>query len=439
MAIGNLMNNLITEREMAQLIKVDNTPTKTINVNDMIDKRKLVAHFQPIVSIAKKNICGLEGLIRGIDIDTEEIISPLLLFSAAKHQGVEIELDRACRELVTQTYGAIHLNKKNTLLFLNINSSILDKVVGSNHLISMVRNCGVNPNDIVIEINESKVKDTVLLKEFVETYRNYGFLIALDDMGCGFSNLDRIPLVKPDIVKTDISLVRNICNDFYVKEVFRSVVSLSIKIGALVVAEGVETEDEAIQTLELGTNMLQGFYISKPQNMCNGLPESINERIKIIAERFQKVEKGKLIRDRRRYINLNDIMSTVTRRLAAVHVHDFDDELSKTVNSSDGIECAYILNGKGIQSSATVFPSSIIEIKKNLLYYPAEIGTDHSLKTYYRYLHNAKVRKYLTEPYASLASGNLCVTFAKTFQDSQNSKYILCIDFNVPGMENEAR
>jgi len=293
------------------------------------------------------------------------------------------------------------------LLFLNINSSILDKAVGSNHLLNMVRQHRIKPNDIVIEINESKVRNTIVLKNFVDTYRNHGFLIALDDVGYGFSNLDRIPLIKPDIVKTDISLMRNICSDFYVQEVFRSMVSLSMKIGALVVAEGVETEEEAVRALELGANMTQGYCLAKPQKLDNGIPGSLNDRITAIAGRFQNAEREKIIWKRKRYNKFKAITSGISMRLASVSANNFDNELLKAVNCNNGMECVYILDENGIQSSSTIFSGLVPEIKNNRLFSPAKTGNDHSLKIYYRYLKSANTRRYITEPYASLASGNL--------------------------------
>ena len=187
----------------------------SINIGEMIHSRQLVTYFQPIVSIARKNICGFEGLIRGIDEENNVVISPSTLFQAADYQGLQVELDRACRETVIRTF-ATQCEKSDILLFLNINSSILDRVVGSNYLANMVKYYGINPNTIVIEINESKVKENQLLKDFVDRYRSYGFLIALDDVGCGFSNLDRIPLFRPDIVKTDMSLVRFMFRRYFV-------------------------------------------------------------------------------------------------------------------------------------------------------------------------------------------------------------------------------
>lgn len=98
-----------------------------------------------------------------------------------------------------------------------------------------------------------------MLKMFLCTYKEYGFLIALDDVGTGHSNLDRISLVKPDILKIDRSIIDNIDQRYHNQEVFKSLVNLSKRIGTMVVTEGVERKEEAILAFELGADMLQGY------------------------------------------------------------------------------------------------------------------------------------------------------------------------------------
>lgn len=68
-------------------------------------------------------------------------------------------------------------------------------------------------------------------------------------------------------------------------------------------------------------------------------------------------------------------------------------------------------------------------MKENAIFYSANTGTEHSMKKYYYHVINAELSKYITEPYVSLATGNLCITFSKTFKNINNRKYILCIDF----------
>ena len=71
--------------------------------------------------------------------------------------------------------------------------------------------------------------------------------------------------MRPDVIKIDRSLITGVDGDFYKQETFKSLVSLRRRIGALVVAEGIETEAEAVTALELGADLLQGFFLGRPQ------------------------------------------------------------------------------------------------------------------------------------------------------------------------------
>ncbi|KPU42564.1 putative EAL-domain containing protein YkuI [Oxobacter pfennigii] len=402
---------------------------EAFNIIDIINQKKLKVQFQPIVSINQKRICGLEGLIRGINIKNNEIIEPEMLFYAAAEINLIIELDRVCREKVLEAFKDIYDKNKDMLLFLNIDASILEKVVGSEYLINQVKRQSINPGSIVIEINESKVKDTNALKRFIDTYRKLGFLIALDDVGAGFSNLDRIPVARPDIIKIDISLIRSIYDNYYKQEIFRSLNTLSNKIGALVIAEGVETEEEAIEVMELGGNMIQGYYFSKPISINNELPAFIHDRIEDLADNF-KVHMDKAIKkDRQDEKRILSAINNTIKRLKSTPMAEFHRKLIERLKENENVECLYVLDEKGIQVSETI--CSYYGEDTNMFFQPAEIGTDHSMKKYYYYLHDAGLGKYLTEPYISLATGSLCVTFSKPFKNIENKKYILCMDFNI--------
>jgi EAL domain-containing protein (putative c-di-GMP-specific phosphodiesterase class I) len=406
-----------------------------IDIKDVIANHRLVAHFQPIVAVCRGHLRGVEGLSRATRLDGPDLISPLALFGAAREQGLRIALDRACRDTILRTFKACSGLRRDTLLFINLDSSILDKVVGSNYLLNTVRQVGLDPASIVIEINETQVKDTALLQQFVQTYRRYGFLLALDDVGAGCSNLDRLSIVRPDIVKTDISLTRNISKDFYVKEIFRSLVKLSTKIGALVVAEGVETEEEAAQALCLGAHMLQGYCISRPVPPEDIVPAQLVEKISPIAEKFRVMEGSRVTWQAQRYWKLESITRDITARLVRTRAAEFNGKLEEIIRRYEEIECAYVLDARGVQVSGTVFTGDAAPARNNRLFSPASQGADHSLKIYYRNLVNAELEKFLTEPYASLASGNLCRTFACIFRGRERCSYILCLDFKVSPME----
>lgn len=395
---------------------------KKPDIKRILRNKDLTAVFQQVVYVTRKKVCGLEGLIRGVDAG--RVVSPYALFSAAQKKGLTLELDRLCREKVLEAFGRIHPDNKDKLLFLNLDASVLDSACCSGYLSRQAQTYGVDPGHIVIEINEAKVQSSATLKEFIIKYRGEGFLIALDDVGAGFSNLDRIPIVKPDIIKIDLGLVRGIHSDYHKQEVFKSLIRLSTQIGAMVVAEGVETEQEAVEVLRLGANMIQGYYFSKPCELCESPFK--NERIETLANGFRDYILNNLREEQRTYRQTKAIVKGVICELTASG--EPSEKLPLIVSRHEAVECAYVLDEQGIQCSETVFGSGRGDAR-SLIFDSARPGADHSMKRYFYQLTNNKRESYMTEPYVSLATGNLCVTFAETFKNADNKKYILCMDF----------
>ena len=388
----------------------------------------IFTQFQPIISIKKNRIIGIEALSRGINELTGEIIAPLVLFQKAANDDADlIELDRLCRECALQNFKAIKETYPDLLLFLNIESSILDKVSKSDHLISRVKAHSINPGDIVVEINESCTDDIGALTCFANRYKEYGFIIALDDIGAGFSNLNRIPLLNPDIIKIDRFILRNINCDHYKKEVFKSLVNLASNTGSLVVAEGIETIEEAILAAELGADMIQGFYFAKPQN---GMPESkINKTISAFTENY-KISKDRLAKEKRALIDsLNYVSSGILSTLTGSSCSSMEHRLKYAIAKESQIECMYVLNSKGTQISDTILKYDYKRKHKNMLFSPAAKGADHSLKAYYYHLVSNNNRNYISHKYMSMATGSMCITLSQRYLDSDGGTNILCIDF----------
>ena len=402
---------------------------KNINIREIMEIGNLAVCFQPIVSVSRKLVIGVEGLIRGVNAISNEYIAPDVLFSAAASENLTLEFDRFCREKVISAFNKI--NSKDKLLFLNIDASILEEAVGSNYLLNQVRNMNMNPHNIVIEINESKVQGIAALKNFTDTYRKYGFLVALDDVGTGFSNMDRILLVKPDIIKVDISLVKNINNDYYKQGVFKSLVNLCNEIGALVIAEGVETQEEAIQVLRLGGHMIQGFFFARPQEICDESVLFYNKNIVSLSNNFNKYINVQMSEEAFKNKQLTRMTNGLVKTLRGLSDTEFNSTLINIGMEYNEIDCLYILDEFGIQVSNTILCNSDVRNKENLIFYSARLGTDHSMEKYYYPLVNLKLKKYITDPYISLATGNLCKTVSYLFVNKDKGKYILCMDIKI--------
>ena len=92
-------------------------------------------------------------------------------------------------------------------LFINFETSVLNGITsGTGEIMKTAAENNISPQNIVIELNESQVKDSYNLMMFVATYRSKGFLIALDNVSAGLDTLNRIMLINPDIIKIDRAL-----------------------------------------------------------------------------------------------------------------------------------------------------------------------------------------------------------------------------------------
>ena len=392
-------------------------------LEQIIIKENIKTMFQPIVSVRRKEISGVEALSRGVNDDA--LIPPDLLFSSAEEFELTEKIDNICKKKAIQNFSSTFSNSK--LLFLNIDVSGLDKgalgisntTLGISSLIRYVKDTGIKHENIVIEILESKINNMEKLLEIILILRNKGFLIAIDDFGSGYSNFDRLSLIKPDIVKIDRSLVKDIDKNSYKQEIFKSITGLARKIGSIIVAEGIETKEEAFKCIELRADLLQGFYFAKPD-------EKISDKIQLLLNKTSAEFKNYLEYKLSFKKSITDIfLSTVfTIKDLLLFATDTDKELFKILTLYPFIEAIYLLDFSGKQISDTVLSPNVKPKYKSKLFSPAKKNDDHSLKQYYYKIKTGETEFHITEPYISSATGNCCITISAFL----NSKYIICID-----------
>jgi EAL domain-containing protein (putative c-di-GMP-specific phosphodiesterase class I) len=393
--------------------------------------QKIVTHFQPIVSIRKMAVLGYEGLSRGVIDGKDGLVSPYDLYSEAREQGRLLELDRLCRTGTLENYRENILTHDNKgLIFLNFEASLLDEGAGgSGHLLNLVSELQLQPSGIVIEIVESKVKNLRALTDFVETHRYYGFIIALDDIGAGHSNLDRISLIKPDILKIDREVLKNIDRSYYQQEIFKSIVNMAHNIGAIVVAEGIESEEEALQCLNLGADLFQGYYFAKPEEPDAAIQTgALLEKISALMTIYKDNEIRKIKGTRKRQNLYSKIIKNILTESCSAEIAYCEQGLRETIRKNFLVEAVYIVNDRGVQVTDTIINSGFPH-KKHALFQPAVKNDDHSMKEYIYPLLQTDLKKYTTDHYISLATGNICRTVSVTFMDVKGCKYILCVDF----------
>lgn len=390
-----------------------------------------LTYFQPICSVKTRSVFGVEALARAVD-PNGDLISPACLFAEAARQGVAGRCEMVCRQNALAQFSSSIAGPDPLLLFMNLNLLASDGEDDAADLLETARRWSVSPQSVVVEVLESRFDDTHKLATILERFRERGFLLALDDIGAGHSNLDRIPLIRPDVLKVDRDLVRHLESDYYKQGVFRSLVYLGRRIGALVVAEGVETEGEAIMALELGADLLQGFYVSRPQPPERQHLSRAEAAVQSLSKRFKQHMVGKASRQRHKHRQYNVLIETLLCDLTCSPSVDFGVVLEQAVRRSAAIECAYVLDETGIQVGETVAQPGDRVGRSCSMFRPAPAGADHSLKEYYYMLLDAELHKYTTDPYVSLATGNLCQTISTCFRDGfKNRLYVLCIDVRL--------
>lgn len=422
-------------------------PVHHVNIAEIIEQGAIETHFQPITSIRKHAVIGVEALSRGIAPDGS-LIPPMTLFGLAAQEGLTLELDRLCRDKAVETFRLLHASNPELILFINLQASTANqKGYGANSLLNVVNTWDMDPRNVAIEIVESEFGDSARLQTLVQNYKRSGFLVLIDDIGVGYSNLDRIITVQPDILKADRSLVQEMHRDYFKREVFQALVKLSEKIGGWVIAEGIEQQEDAITALSMGADMLQGFYFARPYKVDGTTELQFDAgRVDDTAAKFRrhKLEETKrlrLLREQR-----VETTREIVAQLQGVEAQRFEETLLALMPSYSLIESACVLDESGVQTTETVWVAGKSEKEKTIIFQPPIKGTDHSLKEYYYLLLGTEVDPFETEPYVPLPTGQLCVTVTSCFEDASGASFILCLHmhaleqemglkYNPPGSE----
>ena len=228
---------------------------------DSLREERFETWFQPILTVDGAPFAH-EALFRIIERDGA-VIGPQRAFDVAKQAQLLFNLDLISRRSAVQTAARARFPGK---LFVNFNpSSIYDPAYCLRTTASVVDTLGIQPRDVVFEVTESEeARDLRHLKGVLAFYRNAGFLVALDDVGSGYSSLNLLNEVRPDYMKLDMELARGVDRDPYKMNIVQHLIAIAQSNGTKVVAEGIETQAEADWMRAHGADYLQGYLFARP-------------------------------------------------------------------------------------------------------------------------------------------------------------------------------
>ena len=218
-----------------------------------IEDRAFRIVFQPIFDLERGDVVGMEALARFSDLPERP---PNVWIAEAEAVGMLLDLELALAKAALDQLEAL---PSDTYLSLNLSpeTAVSERARG---LLE-----AADPSRIVLELTEhSPVADYDGLRESLSGLRERGVRLAIDDAGAGFASLRHIVRLDPDIIKLDITLTRRIDKDPVRQALAVALVSFANRVGATVVAEGVETEPQ-LQALRLaGIRFAQGFLLGPP-------------------------------------------------------------------------------------------------------------------------------------------------------------------------------
>lgn len=216
--------------------------------------------FQPVVRLSDHAVIGLEALSR---FATEPRRTPDVWFQEAAAVGMGEVLEfTAVRAAIRAAHGlegtcAVHVNLSPASLLSPRLALALS---------------GFDPRRLVIEVTEHEpITDYGPIISALAPLRKTGIRVAIDDAGAGYSSLRHVLMMRPDIIKLDVSLTRSLDTDPLRQAMASALVEFSRRTGTMVIAEGVETEAELAMLGSVGIAAAQGFLIARPQPLADVL------------------------------------------------------------------------------------------------------------------------------------------------------------------------
>ncbi len=235
---------------------------------EMLRGNRLSSAFMPIVAAEDGRIVGHECLIRGTAQDGAAV-SAWPIIDTARRADLMFQFDRAAR--LTHVESAAR-HGLDGMIFINFSpAAIYDPAFCLRSTRAAIDKMGLEASRIVFEVVESEqVEDAGHLRSILAHYREAGFQVALDDLGAGYSSLNMLHALRPDIVKLDMEMVRDVDRDPYKAAIAGKLLEAAHGLGIRTVCEGVETEGELAWLRANGADMVQGYLFGKPSPRPSG-------------------------------------------------------------------------------------------------------------------------------------------------------------------------
>ena len=222
--------------------------------------------FHPIVDVSSSTVWGYEALVRGVNGEgAGQILGQVT-------EANRYKFDQACRVKAIELAGRLFPSDGTTRLSINfMPNAVYEPAACIRATLDAARRIGFEHRQIMFEFTENeRMSDIPHVRRIIAEYRKQGFATAIDDFGAGYAGLNLLAHFRPDIIKIDMDLIREIASSPAKQIIIACITTMARELDVVVIAEGIETEAELSTLRAAGITLFQGYLFAKPT--VAGLP-----------------------------------------------------------------------------------------------------------------------------------------------------------------------
>lgn len=219
--------------------------------------------FQPIVDLGSQRVWGYEALVRGV---RGEPAYSILDWVTDENR---YRFDQAARVMAIETAGRLFPERDIRLSINFMPNAVYEPTACIQKSLAAARRVDFPHQNLMFEFTENEIMgDAAHVQKIVDAYRKFGFWTALDDFGAGYAGLGLLCRLRPDLIKIDMELLRDIHFSRAKQAIVAGIVGIARELDITVLGEGVESAEELMVLRAAGISLFQGYYFAKPALMA---------------------------------------------------------------------------------------------------------------------------------------------------------------------------
>lgn len=402
-----------------------------MDIKRIIEQKSIKILFQPILSPLEPLQLNIECFLRGVDIDTGDIIMPLCLIEEAKKQGLGFELDQVVVDLAFERFKPICDAYPRAFLNININTSIFTVEQKSSFIIDAAKRFGIPATHVIIDLGftDLEPESSELVLDFIRVHRAAGFCISLDDIGRDYSNLDKVLLYNPDIIKINHCLVEKLGNVGYRKKMVRHITDIAHEMAILIVSTCIEDIETLVECVANGSQLVQGFHLAPlGEYDYEGLMEILRQ---MDYQRITHMLKATIDEQPRIVIdNILNFLRDLRPLMKDFSLERIDEYAKYFMKEFPFVESGCVLDQEGIQMIPMYVNKENFGNRNPELFGFYGIGSDHSQFEYCDKLMSLPLTEWVTEPYRSKLTNQVCATLSFRYQGAEGDGVIIVLNID---------